>query len=275
MSLDPNAPQFILTAVQRIYDALPALIGEDWSTIQPQVDAHIITLQNQPDAYLASTQIFGLLARYEAARQRLSQELIVQQVVVANLNQSLEQMQYTADESVLAAVMSGISWEVDPETIPADGEEASTRSITMEEGGVDGGRSIKFRNLDLDMGKMMLNVGNLGLLVHGAIDKPIPFVMAASALVIVGTLLTETTEEIEQQEATVFWGMIQAIGTMHGAGLYETTIREATNDERAKYGMGALTEGQIHTSLVKLVSLKSVAQTGDVYRIVEKFKAKG
>lgn len=274
MSTNPHAPHFVLAAVTRIYADLPLLVGADWPTIQPQVDAHIATLQSQPEAHLASTQLFGLLARYEPARQRLAAEIKIQETITYNLTQPLTDLNLALDDHLLAAMYTALRWEIDPATVPAPNEDVRTRAITMKDGGVAGGRSIKFRNLDLNLVKMMLNVGNLGLAVHSATEKPMPFVVAASILVMVGTLLNEMSVKIEQQEATVFWGMIRAAGTMTGAGLHEETIREATNAEREKYGLDALTEAQVRASLSKLVGLKSVEQSGSTYRIIERYSVK-
>jgi hypothetical protein len=162
-------------------------------------------------------------------------------------------------------------WEVDAATIP---EAEQMRGIALKPGGADGGHSVKFRNLNLDLPQMMTISAGLSLTTHEIIDKKTPFILAAGVLAIVGPLLTEMKVEIAQQEATVFWGMIQTTGTMAGAGLHEPTIREATNAERAKYRLEPLTEAQVRASLAKLVALKSVAQAGDAYRIVETFTVK-
>ncbi len=56
MISNPNAPFFILAAVQRIYSVLPSLAGvETWKTIQPQVDAYLTTL--------ITTQFFGQITQ--------------------------------------------------------------------------------------------------------------------------------------------------------------------------------------------------------------------
>jgi hypothetical protein len=73
----------------------------------------------------------------------------------------------------------------------------------------------------------------------------------------------------------VFWGMIQATGTMRGAGLMEQTILTTTNTERTKRGLPELTPEQVKHSLFKLEQLGSIARMeGDTYRLVEQFKVK-
>jgi hypothetical protein len=273
--INPNAPQFILSAVTRIYDDLPTLVGTDWATIQPQVDAHLAALRAKPDAVRESATLFGLLARYEPARLRLDQELTLQKIIATNISPVLADMQFSANDAVLAAVMTGLSWEVDPATVPTtDEQDYASRAITLKDGGVAGGKSIKFQNLDLDLGKMMTVGGGFLLGAETMLDKLTPLAVAGGILVMIGTLLGEMTVKIEQQEATVFWGMIQATGTMRGAGMHAANICEVTNTERAKYGLDALSEAQVRTSLTKLVQMQSIAQTGDAYRIIETFKVK-
>lgn len=276
MTYNPNAPRFILIAVKRIYPMLPTLIGEPWPQIAPQVDRYLQALEQNAEDYRASTQLFGLLAGHESARQRLNVELTMQQIIADNVDAPLATMQLHADEPLLAAMLSVVSWDVDVAPAPS-AEEATKalRSITLKEGGVDGGRSIKFKNLEIDITKMMTMGGGFMLAGQNMLDKLTPFMLAGGVLVMVGTLLSEMTVKIEQQETTVFWGMIQATGTMRGAGLREQTIFEVTNAERAKYGLDALTEQQVRASLVKLKQLNSIALSGDTYRIIEKFKVKG
>lgn len=275
---NPNAPQFILTAVLRIYDDLPVLVGVDWATIQPQVDAHIAALKAQPDAFLESTQLFGLLAGYEPARQRLSDELTIQAIVAANVISPLTKMQFALDDAVMAAMMSGLVWDVDATTIPTtDDSEKETRAITMKDGGAAGAKSIKFKNLDLDLGKM-LTIG-AGFLLAGQdmLDKVTPFAVAGGILVMVGTLLGEMTIKIEQQEATVFWGFLVATNE-HPKDRQATTgaIFTTTNVERHKRGLLELTGEQFKHSLYKLEQLGSIVRVdGDTYCIVERFTVKG
>lgn len=85
MSTNPKAPYFVLTAAMRLYPRLPQLVGADWPNVQPQIDAYIAALQANPEAYLESTQLLGLLARYEAARQAFTAEMKVQETVTHNL----------------------------------------------------------------------------------------------------------------------------------------------------------------------------------------------
>jgi hypothetical protein len=274
MNKAKNTPPFVLVAVRRIYDRLPALVGENWPQIVGQVDSHLQALETHPDNYLASTQLFGLLAQYEPARQRLSEELIVQEIFGDHIKSGLADKHLSGDDSLLVAILSVLSWQVDSATVPSAAEMDSMRvmrGIILKAGGVDGAKSVKFQNFDIDLAK--LAGVSAGFMLAG--QEPKPFVIAAGILIAISTLLSEMTLQIEQQEATVFWGMIQAIGTMTGAGLHEPTITAVTNTERAKRGLDALTEQQVRASLVKLEQLKSIQKSGNTYRIVESFKVTG
>src|SRR4051794_30106711 len=93
MTLNPNAPYFILAAAKRIYTELPSLAGADvWKTIQSQVDTYLNTLETQPNAYLESTQLYGLLAQYEPVRQRIATEIKVQEVIGTNTDSQMRQL---------------------------------------------------------------------------------------------------------------------------------------------------------------------------------------
>lgn len=273
----PNAPRFIRSAVTRIHDELPDLVGADWATIQPQVDAHLTALQVQPDDYRESAGLVGLLARYEAARLRLDQELTVQEIVAANITPAMADMQYATDEAVMAALMAGLAWEVDPATVPSPEERDRTaRGITLKDGGAAGGRSIKFRNLDLDLGQMLTVGAGFLLAGHDMLDKPTPFMVAGGILVMVGTLLNEMTVRIEQQEATVFWGFIVATNSHpQDRQASADAVFATTNTERTRRGLPALTDEQFRHSLYKLQQLGSIERLeSDHFRMVEKFKVK-
>ena len=274
---DFNTPPFILAAVKRLYPDMPDLVGTDaWASLQPQVDSYIGTLEAQPDAYLASTQLYGLLAQHEAARQRLSKELIIQETVANSITASMKQMGVTADDTLLASILGSMTWDVEPETVPSAEEREQTKGITLKDGGVSGGISIKFKNLDLDLGKMMMLGAGFFVAGQDMLDKPSPFMLAGGVLVLVGTLLSEMTVKIEQQDATVFWSFIVATNN-------QTNDRQATSDaiftttnaERTLRGLPELTHQQFDHSLYKLVELGSIARVdANTYRIVEKFKVK-
>ncbi|MBZ0284470.1 MAG: hypothetical protein K8L97_27265 [Anaerolineae bacterium] len=285
MTPNPNAPHFVLAAVTRIYPHLSSLIGtENWNTIQPEIDAYIRELEAQPNADLANTQLFGLLARYESARLRMAQELKVQEVITAIISPQMEQFAIslgidpTSIDGLIAAAYAHMMWEVDPATIPAPEEDVRLKGITLRDGGI-GGASVKFKKLQLDLGGgANLAAGFIatavGIIAAPTVPLALPLLVVAGVLSTIGSLHNATKLELSEQEASVFWGMICAIGEMKGAGLYEATIVAATNAEREKYGLEPLKDAQMRHSLTKLERIKCIEKLDNTYRIIEPFTIK-
>lgn len=275
MTSNYNAPHFTLAAVKRIYADLPELVGVDWTTIQPQVDQYIAQLEAQPNAYLPATQLAGLLAKYEPARQRLTDEMTIQRVISQNTADRMRNIAgnlgFDPDtiDGLTAAAYARLDWEADPETVP-EPEDTRVRHITIAEGGIDGGQSVKFRNMRLDLGDFTKIAAGFVTTGFDVIDKPHPLLIAAGVLLTAAALHDTMTIELSEQEASVFWGMIQA-----GArDLTEATILTTTNTEREKYGLDALNDAQVRHSLTKLEQIKSIQQVDDHYRIIERYTIK-
>lgn len=269
-----NTSPFFWTAVRRIDGLLPALIGQDWPTVGEQVDKLIKTLAADPSDDHASTQLLGLLAQYEPARQRLNAELITQEIVSAHLRDHLKAMGLSANGTSLYVIFTALKWSVDLTTLPS-GEElkykTTTRAITLKRGGINGAKSVKFQNLEVDLNELIGVSGAVMLIGHSMVDQPSMLAIAGGFLALIATLRAQMEIVIDPQDATVFWGMIQAIGPMKGAGLRLSTIVETTNAERAKYSLEALTDLQVRASLIKLEQLGSIAKSGETYRLIEQF----
>jgi hypothetical protein len=282
MSVNSNAPHFVSAAVQRIYPLLPDLIGADWQNIQPQVDAYLTALRTQPDAYSEAAQLIALLTKHEPARQRLAQELTVQRIITENIVQPVQLLAAPLNlkaeqvERLMAAAYAGLRWEVDPETVPPP-EDTAKRTITLEAGGAAGARSVKFRNIDFDLHHLLTVCAGFLLMGMDMLESPTPLVIVGSILVIAGELCDEMTVEIDQQDATVFWGFIVATNEqLKERRASADVIFSVTNAQRGKYGMPALTDDQFRHSLYKLEQLGSIARVdGDMYKIIESFRVKG
>lgn len=275
MTLNYNAPYFVLAAVKRIYGELPSLTGaEAWSSIQPQVDAHIKTLEAEPDAFLASTQLFGLLAQYEPARQRMADEINIQ----ADLSQSLEkQLRQIAEElgfdtritaGLTAAALANLAWEADPETIPS-AEELQRSRLKLEQGGVGGATSVSFKNMRLSKWDFATVAAGFVTTGFDMANTPHPIFIAGCIVLVARMLRDKMTLHLSEQDASVFWGMIRA---GEQGELDKTAIMATTNAEREKYRLDPLSENQLERSLETLEKIKSIEKVGDVYRIIERFK---
>jgi hypothetical protein len=275
MTVNHNAPHFILAVIQRIYPDLPDLVGADWATIKPQVDAHIAKLEATPDAYLASMQLVGLLAEYELANQRFAVEIKIQEVIGQNIAKPIADIAKSlglAPETIAglyAAAFSRLAWEVDPDTIPAP-DDMVTRDITLNEGGIGRATSVKFKNMRVTRWDFATIAAGFVATGFDITNTPHPLFIAACIILTAGALRDTLNVSLSEQEASVFWGMIQA-GKLN---LTEADVLLATNKEREQYGLAALNAIQVQHSLTKLEKVKSIEKSGDKYRIIEGYEIK-
>ncbi|MBZ0299042.1 MAG: hypothetical protein K8J31_04840 [Anaerolineae bacterium] len=281
MSAKPNAPHFVLAAVQRIYSELPKLVGlAAWAEIQPQVENYIRQLESTPNKYLVSTQLYGLLSNYESARIRMSDELNTQADLSQGLEDQIRQLATslgfdaeTAD-GLSAAAFSKLVWEPKPETVPT-AQELERKRMELKKGGVDGAISVKFRNMRLDKWDFATIVAGFVTTGFDMTNTPHPVFIAGCIILIASTLRNAMKVELDEQDASVFWGMIKATGDMRGAGLSESTVLAETNAERKKYRLDPpLAENQVYHALRRLVEIETVEKSGDNYRIIENYKIK-
>jgi hypothetical protein len=278
---NPNAPHFVLAAAKRIYAELPMLVTDsEWANIQPQVDTCLAALETQPDNFLASTQLVGLLAQYEPARLRLAQEMKVQEVISANISHEMAKiagqlgLNPNAIDGLAAAAYARLTWEVDPETVPAPDEEVRTRGITLSDGGVGGAKSVKFRNMQVELWDFTKVAAGFVTTVFDTVAMPHPLLIAASVILTAAALHDALKVELSEQEASVFWGMIRAELNGKRGGLSEEIVLATTNDERKRYGLQPLSSLQVRHSLRKLEQIASIEMSDGVYRIVERYTIK-
>ena len=272
--VNPNAPHFILAAIKRIYPELPALIDGNWEQVGPQVDDDIRQLEEQPNAYMPATQLVQTLSSFGPAIERLNAELKVQVVVYQNIAEPLNEIASTLDvdegaiDGLYAAMSSRLQWDVDRSTIP-EVDDHNQRTITFTQDGFEGAKSVKFRNMRLDMSDFTKLAA--GFMTTGAdlMDKPHPLLIAAGILLTINVLQDTIKIKLSEQDASVFWGMIQLDDKKT---LAEADILESTNVARDQYGLELLTDLNIRNSLRKLANINSIEKVDDGYRVIEKYK---
>jgi hypothetical protein len=262
------SPLNVLVAFQRMLPDLPGLVGPEWPQIEREVREKLARLRASADSrerMALSTDLVKLALGHEAAHQRLNAELEIQ----AQLGDYLEE-QGIAGEAARASAVA-LSWSIDPADVPS-AEDLATRKVTIRPGGIDGGKSVKLRNLRLDLGEFSELAAGAMVTGMDIIDKPHALIIAAGVLLTVRALTKAMTVEIGEQEASVFWGFVQVREADNCAS--EAAILETTNAERAKYGMEPLTNVQFRNALRRLEQLKSIAPAGDPgrWRIIERYK---
>ena len=281
---DYRSPQHILNAFNRIEKELPTLVGkENWPDIDNQYQSQMQMLRQSSDVKqqrLLTRQLTQLITPYSAARERLNMEIELQALIADLLNPTLQTLsgQIGVNEEVvdsaLAALEYTTQWSLDSVELP-DITQVKERRLEIHEGGLDGGKTIKLKNIEFDFEKMPQLVGGSLLTIYGIFDKPHPLIIAAGVLATITAVVKAMTVTLSEQETSVFWGMIEACGNDCAP---ESEILNATNKARIDYGMELLDERQLLNSLKKLERLECIEQKQKDpithWCIIEKYKIK-
>ena len=274
MELNTRASHFILASVKRIYWELPALV-DDWESIQPEVDALIRQLEDTPNQHEASGDLLDLFSDSDAVITRIKQENTVQGVISNNIQQNMVAIAASLGfdvntvDGLIAAAYNNMRWSVDESTLPDD---EALKSITLKPGGVDGGQSVKFKNMKLDLKDFSVLAAGFITTGYKILDKPHPLLMAAGVLLTIAALHDSMKIELSEEEASVFWGFVVATSHKVDKEISEADILAATNAERDKYDLDALTDKQFLRALDKLERIHSIKKVGDdVWRIEEQY----
>ena len=273
---DPN----VLAAMLRLEPELPALFGEVWNDVQPQIAADLKALhqsQNVEQQQAVAERLIDQMSRFPNTQQRLKSELHIQETVKTDIGTALGGLhhQLGMDESTfqssLDAMIFGLHWSLDPDDLPAV-DEMTTRAIRMKPGAVGGGKSIKFSNLNLDLGELCSIASSVGTVLVGTTNG---LLIAAGLLGVIATLIKASTVSVNEQDASVFWGFIQT-RDMTDSSATEADIIASTNRERARYNRTQLKDADILASLTNLEALKSIAPEGHQgrWKLIESFKIK-
>lgn len=202
------------------------------------------------------------IAPYAEARERVQTELYLMaalretvrpQLVEAAQQSGLHDVDESQIDLALNTALQAISVEV-------DSTEGTVRHIAMGEGGVYGGKLVRLRNITLDTERLMKFAGST--LLNLATN---PILLPFSVLLAILELRNLTEVSINEQEATVFWGLLHACGRPNHP-TKEHEVFERINKERTKHGLVAeLTENQIQASLEQLTRLGVVERVEGRY----------
>jgi hypothetical protein len=262
-------PEDILTVLTEIKEELPSLVGPDyWPEISESFYLKLDQLQHSTDEleYLqTSNELVNLIAHYPEARQRLQmaiQRLDLHHNILADLVSIAEQLALDADS------VNKLRLEAAKLT------ESQVRLVIMKVG-TEKAKSIKLKNLEFDFGEMTEIAVGIITTSNQIFGETNYLLVAAGILLIARAIIKAMTVEISEQEASVFWGFVQACDENKEANLLN--ILEHTNEERKKVGLEPLTENQIRNALYKLSSIESVEaidHKSDTWRIIEKYMEK-
>jgi hypothetical protein len=155
-------------------------------------------------------------------------------------------------------------------------KQVRTRSVTIPQGGLGGAKSVKLRNLMVHTGKVAEFFAHSAIFaVHGS-AHPSPLLTALGVVLLANCVREGMTVHIPEQDATVFWGLIEAQKNPgNNKSAPESDILALTNQERGKVHLGILPPEAITRSLHHLAAIKCVKKVaGNPVRwcIVEKVK---
>ena len=131
-------------------------------------------------------------------------------------------------------------------------------------------KTVKIRNLTQDLRGVAELTSSTVLTSYGLTANPI--LIAAGVIATICSITRATTIELSEQEASVFWGMIQASGRNYL--VEDASIERSTNDERERLGLNRMTPNQIRHSLEKLESIHAIKRSDNppnTWRIIEGF----
>jgi hypothetical protein len=286
MTEEIRSPLNVLAACARIQTELPGLFGDDWPGVEPEFRDKLAKLQastDQREQRILAAGLVTLIARNRQANQRLKAELAQQELLKSDLRSDLADLRsgLNVDDHGLQASLDtaalGMHWTLDPDSVEALSEDdITTKSVSMKPGGIGGGKSIKFRNLNLDFGELSAIAGGAMLAGHEVIKEPNGFVIAAGVLMTIAALIKAATVQISEQDASVFWGFIQARDKADNTA-NDAKILTSTNSQRAKYHRPPLKAEDVLQSLSNLESLKSIARVEEHpgrWKLIERYTVK-
>jgi hypothetical protein len=261
-------PTITYETVRALGPELPALVGPaDWPAVAAELDAlHAAWADAAAPAATAAADVARLrlaaryrvvLAPYAAARERLFR---------AEGGLSL----YDDVLGGVAALLAGLG-DADGAARAAELRQAGERRILFLKAVGEPAKSVKLDNLEFDFGALSLAAaGILGAVATLADPTTSGLALGAAVLLILHELYQMMEREVSVDDASVYWGLVQAGGASKQAGLPATLA--ATNAARAAAHLEGLTEQELRRALLALERMKSIEQVEgvvDVWRVIE------
>ncbi|KAB2903605.1 MAG: hypothetical protein F9K27_12410 [Anaerolineae bacterium] len=272
----------IYVAAKRIANELPNIVGKkNWSKFN-QNFSNLITqfdnAQNDLERASQAEAIEDLFLDYDSADRRLTQEIYI----ISDLaDQNDAKLQAIATEIGIDSTsvrltflfsLQAMDWSVDEATLPDISN--MDRHINTPQGGRGGAKSVKLRNFKYETATL-LEIGGRALLGAGAfMAAPHIYILVGGALIMAMPLSKSITRDINEQDASVFWGFIVACSHKNPQIATKERVQEVIKEQRRKFGLAELSENQIDASIRALKDLGAIAPIpgkADTWQIVERF----
>ncbi|MEV6280118.1 hypothetical protein [Nocardia sp. NPDC051832] len=239
---------------------------DEWRKIEGELNLALETLADGRDSRGHSAAVLTLvrlLSTTEAGRELLAGRLAAQDAVAA-LPRARDN---TAALSTVLAVL-------DLDAAPASTTE---RGITLKAGGLGGGKSFKLKNFRLDTVEL-LKLGSASVVaaqaaVAAALTPIAPLVIVAGVLTVVQSLVASTTVAIGEDEASLFWSLIQTAAEREDKTATEIELRAASDRHRQEFGLDPFTPADFLRALRTLQGLSSITAAGEGrWRLTESYR---
>lgn len=258
-SLSPSA---VAAALDHLAADLPGLVGTDWPTLEPQMAqlrAQLTPQTARLTRLRAAVQVAQLLADYPPARQRLQMELLLAADLRAAVHPALlawAQGQGMAPEAVDQCLAQALA-AVQVALAPPDSERGVTRAFVTQPQGLGGGRVVRLDYIQLDGRELLELLSGIALAgsdVAGA-EQLRWLVLAAALVQIVRSLQKIATAEVDENLATVYWGLVYACRQMDRCASLEA-IHQEVNAARHSHDLTALSTGDVRQGLAALERMR-------------------
>lgn len=284
---DRFSPVSVLSATSRMKNDLVKLVGVDsLGMFVREIEILTSQLRTSSDQFEKQqflAELISLFADHPRLRERFNAEINAQSLMRERINRSLSSLSnhWILSEKNLTESLDWISsafeWELDQNTIAVLGklDEESTRTVHLNLSGIETDEpesyTIKLSNLRVNWVQFSLIVGQT-MVMGGEIaqsEKPNILILVGAILTMVAVLGDAMKKNISAQDASVFWGMIQACEANQLKQVTEEDILRETNVERKSYDLQPLTEVELHNSLRSLKNIKTIKRVRNKQKVWE------
>jgi len=245
----------IADAAQAIYDELPGLMGAaEFEEVKPAIDGYLDEMKNSGNQG-AAMKLLQLFARFPAVRMRIQSELLFSPLEEAGLIDR-------ENRSALAYFR------------PREAAD-ELRHVSIRPGGTGGATSRKFRNVSLDVRRLLDVVGDTATSTISTALSTSHLAIITGVLGVIRGINKAITMDISEANARVFWELVQSHAEKASIG--ETALLVNANEERRAAGLAELSAEQLRESLYTLEGIRSIARVPEMpdhWYIVESFHVK-
>ena len=255
----------LVLSLQKLEDVLPSILDEkEYEQIvgnYKELLSDLLKSNDEEEQASISLELIGIVANYPKANtyfQNIRRSFNFVQGVFYNL--SLISRELSIDDKITNQFIDLANTNLELQ-----------RFVIISSKDINHAKSIKFRNYRFEFGEFAELVSGVILTIKDIVGETNYFYVAAGLLIIMNSLYNAMAEEIHEQEAKVFWGVIQTQNENQSAEI--TAVLENANQEREKIGLEKLEIEQVKRSLKKLENIGCIEEDNNnpnIWKVKEK-----